>query len=137
MILRLIFTNPHFRAAAVLSKLLTNIGTMAWAVVVLWTPDVVHVTAYGWIVDYVNVIMFASIMLLCSLAQIVWLVMHWPPNRYGGIGYGLLMTWWMFVFYSVLVGRPLAPTALAGVSVLVICSVFACLSWPRRDAPAN
>ncbi len=127
-----IFTNPHFRAVNVFSKLVTNGACIVWAIVIVLSQDALSRTSYRWIANYVHEDLLAASVMLLSIAQVVGLLMRLAPRRFGNFGYGVMMTWWLFVWYSVLIYEPTPPTALAGVSAIVACAVFACISWPRN-----
>lgn len=130
-----ILANPHYLTGSKVCKLLANLGTAIWAIGVLVKKDALAATAYSQVSTYIHEDIIAGILMFISAFQMLCLWAHWRPVWFGATGgYFVFVMWWGWVLSMILIGPGSAqPTALMGASLVFLLSLYAFVSWPRRE----
>jgi hypothetical protein len=127
-----VFTNPYFYSSTVLAKICVNLATLIWSAIVLYKPNALATTSYGYVLDWFNEDVVAMLYMAVSLAHFVCLLAHGRPRWYSYLGYFAMMLGWGAVWMAVLMHTgPIQPTSLSASTVIFFLSVYAFIAMPK------
>lgn len=128
-----IIKNRWHYCGAVIARLGVNVATLIWALVVLLNDDALAIASYGHVATtYVSEDTYGWFFLIVSVTQLYRIVRQSKPNPIGVIGYGAMLAGWAFVDgYILFAQRPMQPTAMGCVTVVMLAAVYAFVANPR------
>lgn len=132
--------NHYYAPAAMLSRLLVNIATLMWGVVVVVREDTLSHGPYA--IVYMNLVQIAPedvwgwFAIITSTIGIVRIVIGSKPHWIGAVGYMLMWAFWLFVAWNLLFVFPdsLPPSGAAGIFVIALLAFYAAISGSRKNA---
>jgi hypothetical protein len=131
------FTNPHHLSGVVACMFLTCVATFVWSLIVLVVPDVLTASGsrYAFVAAYVNEDVLAGLLALVSSFQLYSLWRWRQCHGCHGLGYGVMLLWWGFVFFTqILRNRPIQATACSLSFTLMLAALYAFLDGHYHSA---
>lgn len=132
--MRRLLDNPHHYAGAIVARVIVNVATIIWSVVVLAESNALAVTPYGRIMTaYVREDIWAAAFLALACALLWRVVAQCKPHPLGAVGYLAILALWAFVdVVLLLVQRPLYPTSISWVTAGCVAALWAFIANPKR-----
>lgn len=134
-----LFANPYFYSGAILAKLLTCIGTIVWAAVVLSRANALSTPAYADMVSAMPEDVWAGGAMAIACALMARLFIHSKPTWFGTLGWLVLMLLWLYAWASMILFYQTSafPNGFSGCTVMMVCAVSSFVTNPKIHVPAD
>jgi hypothetical protein len=131
-----IFNNKHYYAAAILARLLINLGTFLWGTFVITGIghlDETRFPFYRHMNSVADERIWAGCAMVLVMIGVVRLLCCSEPKWWGGIGYGLMSFFWMYLTLALFIDYPDALPPATAASLIITCAtaIYAFVSNPR------
>lgn len=129
-----IFDNPYHYSAVIASRIAVSIATFIWSLIVLIKINALGTfVTYAIILQYIHEDVVAAFLMIISVGNIYRLVRQCRPVFIGISSYAILTLFWMYVWWGIVINPgPIWPASFSSVSVIVILSLYAFISNPKR-----
>ena len=126
--------NPRIYAGAVVAKVSTCVGSLIWGTLVILFPGATTSNKnYEHLLRVVPNEDVWGVVVMSLAAGILWrLVKCKPPLKYGFVAHGLLSLFWTYLWWGLVMGDKLWPAGISAGSVLMLLSIYAFVSNPKR-----
>lgn len=129
--------NPFYAPASFIARFFVNLATIGWALIILSRDENVLGNAlyiyHQQMIAVMPVHLWAALALVAATSGLTRLLFKAHPTWWGGIGYGVLMIFWVYAdVATMLVDWDLmSPAAIVSINVVAALSVYAAASHAR------